>query len=226
MPSAPPTDRESIAPLIEDIDNPPGGLTKYDRAYLLGDPRSDVERTSEGESYTQAERNKRAEIRSRIRSSFTDFARIFLLLSDDDREQILPAPGEPESNDVYAGMVFALAFLYERLEATDGYDFEHALTQAVAYVKKREGGVIVDDSVKERVSVEIDDSGVLYLGPAGKTLTNEGVEALSEDELDALLFAARRALEEDDLSDKETEAWLSLFAIVHNERGTTPEKIE
>lgn len=210
--SVPYPDAEEI---VTDLERTRGFLTKEDRAYLLwDDEHTDVPRTGQNESGSQAERNKRLQIRERIHHALLDFAIVYHQISMADRNLLLNNANRSEANEqqLKDAITYTTAFLYELADAEEDADPERLLEEAVLAAKTRPGTLTLGE-IEPEVTVTIDDSKLIDLGHIGEKLENEGWEALSDDELDAIEHAARWALQRE-TNEAAIEDWKTVLESV------------
>lgn len=206
--------------VVTDVERDPGFLTKEDRAYLLGDEEhSEISRSPPDEPYSQVERNKRTGIRNRIHHALLDFAIVYHQISMDDRELLLNNPNRSTADErqLQDAITYTVAFLYELVDEQEGADPEQFLEKAILEAKTRPGTLTLGE-IEPEVTVEIDDSKLIDLGHIGEKLEEEGWEALTEKELDAIEHAAAWAIQKE-TNEAAIEDWEELLRIVNSRRS-------
>lgn len=206
--------------VVTDVERTRGFLTPEDRAYLLGnEEHSEISRSPRDEPDSQAERNKRFQIRERIHHALLDFAIIYHQISMDDRELLLnnPQRSTADERQLQDAITYTVAFLYELADEQGGADPERLLEEAILQAKTRPGTLTIGE-IEPEVTVEIDDSKLIDLGHIGEKLEEEGWEAITEEELDAIEHVAMWTLQKE-TNEAAIDDWEELLRIVDSRRN-------
>lgn len=172
-------------PYSSDVaERPRGVLNKRERQYLLGE--TDIEPKS------PEERSIRQDIREHIKHGLVDFQLLRRSLEERDREQIIPENSlhsdrlRPESS-LRGGLTSMLAFAFQ-LEAHEA-EFAESLEHAIEWA-------VLESGWKAEVDVDINLQRTVRLDEIDGRVEAEGSDAVSQDDLMALLLSGRIDFEE------------------------------
>jgi hypothetical protein len=164
------SDDSDSEPLVTPEDRPRGILSATDREYLCG---------LKEYAQPQTDANRRQDIRERVFNGLKDFALLFLFLQREEREKIIEALGQDETEEAISSMA---AFAYLALEQ-DQPRFEECLERGILMAANRDklfrsAGRATDVDVSINVEYNPDPEKLVRQFEQGKNLTDAEIGVL------------------------------------------------
>jgi hypothetical protein len=164
------SDDSDSEPLVTPEDRPRGILSATDREYLCG---------LKEYAQPQTDANRRQDIRERVFNGLKDFALLFLFLQREEREKIIEALGQDETEEAISSMA---AFAYLALEQ-DQPRFEECLERGILMAANRDklfrsAGRANDVDVSINVEYNPDPEKLVRQFEQGKNLTDAEIGVL------------------------------------------------